>query len=182
MTFQCAAGASRCPSRLALASPSCCASRSQARFAAQASPPGRPLPPAGRDARSGNGCAAPRVPPPSPPSAMPAARWEPQIGLAGHGRGGHLEVVRTREDDVRYGCSLRWLPCRMQSSRSRGLPGSMTCGKGTASTCPITWRSRLSSTRAACSMSAAVRVPSRACWPNVALRSSGWTRPQRHWT
>ena len=46
-------------------------------------PPGtRPLRPAGRDARSGNGCAAPRVPPPSPPSAMPGARWEPQISRA----------------------------------------------------------------------------------------------------
>ncbi len=48
-----------------------------ARFAAEASPPGRRLA-AGRDARSGNGCAAPRVPAPSP-SAMPGARWEPQI-------------------------------------------------------------------------------------------------------
>jgi len=35
-------GVSSCPSRLALASPSCCASRSRARFTAQASPPGRP--------------------------------------------------------------------------------------------------------------------------------------------
>ena len=68
------AGASRCPSRLAPASPSSCASRSQARFTAQASPPGRPLRPARRDARSGNGCAAPRVPPPSPPRTMPGAR------------------------------------------------------------------------------------------------------------
>ena len=45
VTYQCTAGASRCPSRLALMSPSSCASRSRARFAAQASPPGRPPPP-----------------------------------------------------------------------------------------------------------------------------------------
>jgi hypothetical protein len=49
--------------RLALVSPSSCASRSQARFTARVSPQGRPFPHADRDARSGNGCAAPRVPP-----------------------------------------------------------------------------------------------------------------------
>ena len=74
-------GGLSCPSRLALASPSCFESRSRARFAAEASPPGRPLRPARRDARSGNGCAVPRVPPPSPPSA--AGRWPARSSAAG---------------------------------------------------------------------------------------------------
>src|SRR5580693_6194678 len=66
----------------------------------------------------------------------------------------------------------------MPSSRTRGWPGFMTCGRGSALTCPITWRLWLSSARAACLMSAAGRVTGRACSPNAALRSSGWTQAE----